>query len=359
MGGTMRLGASPTKLVPGTKAFEAYGEELISERHRHRYEVNNVYPGGAGRSRAGHQRRHARRPPGGAHRAARPSLVRGLPVPSGVQEPAHQPASALPRFRGRRDRPADARNDRRAASRPRERLTELFLQFTSDPEPVPARARHGRRGHRLSGGPRACTVHEDDTGGRDRRRRGKSVVHRGRRGGAAHRAWGAPGHGRADRLASNRSSGTTGSFATGTAPSSAPTTRRPSRPSCTRPSCSRPGAGRSRRTSCSSPCARRQDWWGPSTWTRRCSRARSPRCSIPRGRWGASPSRRPATTRSRPPSAARPRTPAWSPSGAAAPFRRPAKAIAAMELGRLDEETSANIGVIQRGSGHQHRARHL
>jgi CTP synthase len=43
MGGTMRLGASVTKLVPGTKAYEAYGAESISERHRHRYEVNNVF----------------------------------------------------------------------------------------------------------------------------------------------------------------------------------------------------------------------------------------------------------------------------------------------------------------------------
>lgn len=42
-GGTMRLGAQPCKLVPGTKAFEAYNMELISERHRHRYEFNNKY----------------------------------------------------------------------------------------------------------------------------------------------------------------------------------------------------------------------------------------------------------------------------------------------------------------------------
>lgn len=42
-GGTMRLGAYPCKVVPGTKAFEAYGEEVIYERHRHRYEVNNAY----------------------------------------------------------------------------------------------------------------------------------------------------------------------------------------------------------------------------------------------------------------------------------------------------------------------------
>ncbi len=42
-GGTMRLGAYPCKLKPGTKAYEAYGEELISERHRHRYEFNEKY----------------------------------------------------------------------------------------------------------------------------------------------------------------------------------------------------------------------------------------------------------------------------------------------------------------------------
>lgn len=43
MGGTMRLGASPTKLIAGTKAHAAYGEEVIYERHRHRYEVNNIF----------------------------------------------------------------------------------------------------------------------------------------------------------------------------------------------------------------------------------------------------------------------------------------------------------------------------
>ena len=42
-GGTMRLGAYPCKVLPGTLAREAYGEELIYERHRHRYEVNNAY----------------------------------------------------------------------------------------------------------------------------------------------------------------------------------------------------------------------------------------------------------------------------------------------------------------------------
>jgi CTP synthase len=43
MGGTMRLGTYPCKVTPGTRGFAAYGEELIYERHRHRYEVNNAY----------------------------------------------------------------------------------------------------------------------------------------------------------------------------------------------------------------------------------------------------------------------------------------------------------------------------
>ncbi len=43
MGGTMRLGHYPCKLVPGTVAARAYGEDLISERHRHRFEFNNAY----------------------------------------------------------------------------------------------------------------------------------------------------------------------------------------------------------------------------------------------------------------------------------------------------------------------------
>jgi CTP synthase len=42
-GGSMRLGAYPCKLVSGTKAYHAYGEENISERHRHRFEFNNDY----------------------------------------------------------------------------------------------------------------------------------------------------------------------------------------------------------------------------------------------------------------------------------------------------------------------------
>jgi CTP synthase len=43
LGGTLRLGLYPCKVEPGTKAYEAYGDSLIYERHRHRYEFNNEY----------------------------------------------------------------------------------------------------------------------------------------------------------------------------------------------------------------------------------------------------------------------------------------------------------------------------
>jgi len=43
LGGSMRLGAQPCHLAPGTLAAEAYGEPIVYERHRHRYEVNPAY----------------------------------------------------------------------------------------------------------------------------------------------------------------------------------------------------------------------------------------------------------------------------------------------------------------------------
>ena len=43
LGGTMRLGAQPVDLAEGTRAHAAYGESVVYERHRHRYEVNNHF----------------------------------------------------------------------------------------------------------------------------------------------------------------------------------------------------------------------------------------------------------------------------------------------------------------------------
>jgi CTP synthase len=43
MGGTMRLGLYPAELAEGSLVRELYGKDVVSERHRHRYEVNNLY----------------------------------------------------------------------------------------------------------------------------------------------------------------------------------------------------------------------------------------------------------------------------------------------------------------------------
>ena len=43
LGGTLRLGLYPCQLLLGSRARDIYGQELINERHRHRYEVNNAY----------------------------------------------------------------------------------------------------------------------------------------------------------------------------------------------------------------------------------------------------------------------------------------------------------------------------
>ena len=101
-GGTMRLGAHPARLAAGSKAAACYGKPAISERHRHRYEFNNVYrqqfaaPRHAG---GGHQ---PRRRAGGDHRDPRPSLVRRRAVPSGVQVAADGAASVVCRLHRRR-----------------------------------------------------------------------------------------------------------------------------------------------------------------------------------------------------------------------------------------------------------------
>ena len=63
LGGTMRLGAQAVELVEGTRARELYGEAVIFERHRHRYEVNNHF-------RAAADRRPASSSPGRSSRAA-------------------------------------------------------------------------------------------------------------------------------------------------------------------------------------------------------------------------------------------------------------------------------------------------
>ena len=98
MGGTMRLGADPVKLHDGTRIRELYGEAVVYERHRHRYEVNNHLRKrleSAGPGLLGHL---ARRAAGRGDRAVarRPSVLRRLPVPPRVQVASRAPGAAVP-----------------------------------------------------------------------------------------------------------------------------------------------------------------------------------------------------------------------------------------------------------------------
>ncbi len=103
-GATMRLGAYPCVLRQGTRAYAAYGTAQISERHRHRYEVNPDLRDQL--SRAGLV--FSGISPDGrlveVIEAREPPLVRRLPVPPGVQVAAVRRAPALRRLRVGGDR---------------------------------------------------------------------------------------------------------------------------------------------------------------------------------------------------------------------------------------------------------------
>ena len=75
MGGTMRLGAYPASFAPDSHIAKIYGSTEISERHRHRYEVNMDYRGPAGGVRSSFRRHLARRYPAGDGGAGRASVV--------------------------------------------------------------------------------------------------------------------------------------------------------------------------------------------------------------------------------------------------------------------------------------------
>jgi len=117
LGGTMRLGADPVKLHEGTRAREIYGEPVIYERHRHRYEVNN------------HLRKrleHAGLVCSGTSPDDRlveaielpdHPVLRRLPVPPRVQVAATASAAAVPGLRRRSRRACRWAGDRSARGR--------------------------------------------------------------------------------------------------------------------------------------------------------------------------------------------------------------------------------------------------
>ena len=119
LGGTMRLGADPVKLHDGTRAREIYGEAVIYERHRHRYEVNNLLRKRLESAGLVRQRHLARRAPRRGRRAARshPFFVASQFHP----EFKSRPERPAPLFRdfvraalGTRGGPSEARAARRA-----------------------------------------------------------------------------------------------------------------------------------------------------------------------------------------------------------------------------------------------------
>ena len=99
MGGTMRLGAYTAKLTPGSHVSQVYGGTEISERHRHRYEVNTEYTGKLSAAWPDGDGLVAGRPPAGNHGARRPSLVHRRPVPSRAEEPPPRTAPAVRELR--------------------------------------------------------------------------------------------------------------------------------------------------------------------------------------------------------------------------------------------------------------------
>ena len=117
-GGTMRLGAYYAVLEQGTKVAEAYGEPVVSERHRHRYEFNSNYrtrleAAGFVCSGVSPDRRLVEFIEARDH----PYWV-GHASPPGVQEPPRPAAPAVPRSRRRRPQAAARNAARRPASPP-------------------------------------------------------------------------------------------------------------------------------------------------------------------------------------------------------------------------------------------------
>ena len=101
-GATMRLGSYPCFLTRGSRAHQAFGTDAITERHRHRFEVNNGYPRSSSKTAACKvTRRLARRQSCGDHRTRKSSLVPRGAVPSRTEKPPDATASAVPRFRRR------------------------------------------------------------------------------------------------------------------------------------------------------------------------------------------------------------------------------------------------------------------
>ena len=159
MGGTMRLGAYPAVLTPGSIVAEAYGAREVSERHRHRYEVNNAYRERLERGRAGLRRHLAGRQAGRVRRAARdvhPFFVGTQAHPELKSRPT-RPHPLFAAFVKRRAAPTAPPTGCRwscpPASPPPPVRRRPSTGLRHEGLPCGARAGHGRRRHlRRAGG---------------------------------------------------------------------------------------------------------------------------------------------------------------------------------------------------------------
>ena len=134
LGGTMRLGADPIKLHEGSRAREVYGEAVVYERHRHRYELNNLL---------------RKRLQGAGLRVSGPSPDERLVEVVELDEHPFFVASQFhPEFKSRPERPAPLVRDFIAAALARSRGGESSEASETDPE----RDRSGIDRQSLAGG---------------------------------------------------------------------------------------------------------------------------------------------------------------------------------------------------------------
>ena len=254
MGGTMRLGADPVKLHPGTRAREIYGEAVIYERHRHRYEVNNflrrrLEAAGLVVSGTTPDERLVEiiELPGAP-------VLRRVAVPPGVQVAPGAPGAAVPRVRRRRPAlrarapPARAARHRRADPRAPARGRRALAGAAARADgPLPAA---------LTCGPPATPSARGSTTSSPRsagsRARSGARPRSPRTSRASSRAWASPS--RPTRAATCWR----GSTAAPTAPSCSARTSTPSRSTARSSPSSSTAAGRTRTTRSSAPTTRRR-----------------------------------------------------------------------------------------------------
>ena len=99
IGGTLRLGSYPCTLDKESKAYELYGSETITERHRHRYEVNNYYRDDL--TKHGMKLSFTGRTHRGNDGTSGSPLVHRHTGSSGIQEPSKPATSFIQRLRWR------------------------------------------------------------------------------------------------------------------------------------------------------------------------------------------------------------------------------------------------------------------